>query len=108
MEITRENIGQAINALRKCAEEHKKDVTPTFGIVVSSICNDVADYLEKIKGLALIEVPSEKEIEDAMKTSVTETILCVTPYQTFTQEATDLLEYAWIKGAEWLKSKIVK
>lgn len=108
MEITKDNITQAISALRQCAKEHKRDNTPTCGVIVSELCTDVADYLEKIKGADVIQLPSEKEIEDAMKTSVTESILCVSPYTQFTPRATDLLECAWMKGAEWLKSKIVK
>lgn len=61
-----------------------------------------------LKGADVIEMPSEEEIEDAMKTSVTESIMCVAPYESFTPKATDLLECAWLKGAEWVKSKIVK
>lgn len=61
-----------------------------------------------LNGADVIEMPSEKEIEDAMKTSVTESIMSISPYGEFTQRATDLLECAWLKGEEWLKSKIVK
>lgn len=61
-----------------------------------------------LKGADVIEMPSEEEIEDAMKESITESILSVAPYGGFTSRATDLLECAWMKSIEWLKSKIVK
>lgn len=38
-----------INALRKCAKEHKNDKTPTFNIRVSDLCEDTARLLENIK-----------------------------------------------------------
>ena len=41
----------------------------------------------------------EKQIEYAMKESVTETIY--SSGYGFTRQATDLLECAWVKGAEW-------
>ena len=41
----------------------------------------------------------EKQIEIAMKESVTETIY--SSGYGFTPQATDLLECAWVKGAEW-------
>lgn len=69
----------------------------------------MAEKIRKVlKGADVIEMPSEKEIEDAMNTSVTESIMSISPYGEFTLRATDLLECAWLKGAEWLKSKIVK
>ena len=40
------NIKGMINALRKCAKEHENDVVCTGQIVTSSLCRDVADYLE--------------------------------------------------------------
>lgn len=61
-----------------------------------------------LNGADVIETPSDKDIEEAMKRSVTESILCVAPYESFTPKATDLLECAWTKGAEWVKSKIIK
>ena len=39
-------IKEMINALRKCAKEHENDVVCTGQIVTSSLCRDVADYLE--------------------------------------------------------------
>lgn len=39
-------IKDMINALRKCAKEHENDVVCTGQIVTSSLCRDVADYLE--------------------------------------------------------------
>lgn len=69
----------------------------------------MAEKIRKVlEGADVIKTPSEKEIEDAMNTSVTESIMSISPYGEFTPKATDLLECAWLKGAEWLKSKIVK
>jgi hypothetical protein len=39
-------IKEMINALRKCAKEHENEVVCTGQIVTSSLCRDVADYLE--------------------------------------------------------------
>lgn len=47
MEITKKNLHQAIAALRQCAKENKGKQTDTGCIVVSDLCLDVADYLEK-------------------------------------------------------------
>lgn len=47
MEITRNNLNQAIAALRQCAKENKGRTTDTGNIRVSDLCNDVATYLEK-------------------------------------------------------------
>lgn len=47
MEITRNNLNQAIAALRQCAKENKGRTTDTGNIRVSELCNDVATYLEK-------------------------------------------------------------
>lgn len=47
MEITKENLPKAIAALRRCAKENKGKQTDTGCIVVSDLCLDVADYLEK-------------------------------------------------------------
>lgn len=47
MEITRNNLNQAIAALRQCAKENKDRITDTGNIRVSELCNDVATYLEK-------------------------------------------------------------
>ena len=47
MEITINNLNQAIAALRKCAKENKDRTTDTGNIRVSDLCNDVATYLEK-------------------------------------------------------------
>lgn len=38
-----------INALRKCAKEHNNDKTPTFNIIVSDLCRDTANLLEKVE-----------------------------------------------------------
>lgn len=47
----------------------------------------------------------EKEINIAMKESVTETIY--SSGYGFTQQATDLLECAWVKGAEWADETMI-
>ena len=47
MEITNENLHKAIAALRQCAEENKGKQTDTGSVVISDICTDVADYLER-------------------------------------------------------------
>ena len=47
MEITKNNLNQAIAALRQCAKENKGRTTDTGNIRVSELCNDVATYLEK-------------------------------------------------------------
>ena len=47
MEITNSNLHQAIAALRQCAKENKGKQTDTGCIVVSDLCLDVADFLEK-------------------------------------------------------------
>jgi len=47
MEITINNLNQAIAALRQCAKENEGRTTDTGNIRVSDLCNDVATYLEK-------------------------------------------------------------
>ena len=47
MEVTINNLNQAIAALRQCAKENKDQATDTGNIRVSDLCNDVATYLEK-------------------------------------------------------------
>lgn len=47
MEITKSNLHQAIAALRRCAKENKGKQTDTGHVIVSEICSDVANYLEK-------------------------------------------------------------
>ena len=47
MEITNENLHKAIAALRQCAKENKGKQTDTGSVVISDICTDVADYLER-------------------------------------------------------------
>ena len=44
-----EDYQKYINALKKCAMEHRRDFTPTFNIIVSDLCDDTASFLEKIK-----------------------------------------------------------
>ncbi len=39
-------VDEMIGALRKCAKEHENEVVYTGQIVTSSLCRDVADYLE--------------------------------------------------------------
>lgn len=38
-----------INALRKCAKEHENDRTFTGHIIVSDLCRDTADLLERLE-----------------------------------------------------------
>ena len=47
MEITKQNLNQAIAALRQCAKENRKRITSTGAIRVSDLCDDVANYLER-------------------------------------------------------------
>ena len=47
MEITKQNISQAIAALRQCANENRNKFISTGAIRISDLCDDVADYLEK-------------------------------------------------------------
>lgn len=49
MTITKDNLHQAIAALRQCAKENENSRTDTGAIRVSDLCNDVADYLENHK-----------------------------------------------------------
>lgn len=49
MGITESKKAQAVSALRQCAIEHEKDVTYTFNIRVSDLCNDIADYVEELQ-----------------------------------------------------------
>lgn len=48
MEITKERLHVVLEALRKCAKEHENDVVCTGNVKVSSLCRDVADYLEQL------------------------------------------------------------
>ena len=38
-----------INALRKCAKEHKNDKTPLGHVIVSDLCRDTANLLEEVE-----------------------------------------------------------
>lgn len=49
MKITKENVKQAIAALRKCANENEGKTTDTGTIIISALCRDVADYLENME-----------------------------------------------------------
>ena len=48
MEITFENLHRAIAALRQCAKENDGRQTDTGAIRVTDLCNDVADYLQRL------------------------------------------------------------
>lgn len=48
MEITLHNYQKAINALRRCAEENKHRNTDTGNIVISDLCDDVANFLQNL------------------------------------------------------------
>lgn len=52
-----------VGALRKCAKEHEKDVTYTGNVIVSNLCNDVADYVEELQ----VENAVLKEQNEKMK-----------------------------------------
>ena len=47
MEITKQNLNQALAALSQCANENRNKFTSTGAIRISDLCDDVADYLEK-------------------------------------------------------------
>ena len=47
MTITKDNMHQAIAALRQCAKENENRQTDTGAVRVTDLCNDVADYLER-------------------------------------------------------------
>lgn len=61
MEITKNNLPGAIAALRRCAKENKGKQTDTGCIVVSDLCLDVADYLEKSTTLVWHDASEEPE-----------------------------------------------
>lgn len=48
MKITKENLHQAIAALRQCAKENENRQTDTGAVRVTDLCSDVADYLERL------------------------------------------------------------
>lgn len=48
-----------INALRKCAKEHENDRTLTGQIIVSNLCEAIADLLEELSGS---EISNKSEI----------------------------------------------
>lgn len=54
-----------INALRKCAKEHENDRTLTGQIIVSDLCEAIADLLEK---LSSSEEPNKSEIPTGSNT----------------------------------------
>lgn len=110
MEITKDNITQTISALRQCAKEHKRDNTPTCGIIVSELCTDVADYLEKIKNVDMVQIPNEEEM-----TSLDIKDIVLSNYLEDSGTDLDIIMHGrhaywcgWCKAIEWLKSKIVK
>lgn len=47
--MTEAKKAEVVIALRKCAKEHEKDVTYTGNVIVSNLCNDVADYVEELQ-----------------------------------------------------------
>ena len=68
------NAKDYISALRQCAKEHKKDITPTFQIRVSDLCNDTANLLEndviereKVKNLIKIAIEDAWELDYALE-----------------------------------------
>lgn len=61
MNIKKDNIRQAIEALRKCAKEHENERTDTGSVRVTDLCNDVADYLERPMALPVLATSSNTE-----------------------------------------------
>lgn len=53
MTITKENLHQAIAALRQCAKENENRQTDTGAVRVTDLCNDVADYLDRQQGVKI-------------------------------------------------------
>ncbi len=64
MEITKNNLHQAIAALRQCAKENKGKQTDTGCIVVSDLCLDVADYLEKTAPSVWHDISKEANLSE--------------------------------------------
>ena len=61
MTITKDNMHQAIAALRQCAKENENRQTDTGAVRVTDLCSDVADYLERTpaKDLPTQDLPQE-------------------------------------------------
>ncbi len=68
MEITKDNLQQAIAALRQCAIENQDNITDTGNIRISDLCSDVANYLEKqpklTHGSELIAIERNRQISE--------------------------------------------
>lgn len=65
-----EEILKFINALRKCAKEHKDDRTSTGHIVVYDLCRDTANLLEQLEQEPRtnnITIPKDATNGDAIK-----------------------------------------
>ena len=65
MKIEKDNLHQAIAALRKCANENRNRPTSTGYVNVSALCDDVADYLEN----QTVEIPCHQKqtLADSIK-----------------------------------------
>lgn len=62
-----------INALRECAKEYKNDTTPFAHIIVSDLCSDVADLLERLEQESTDTI-SRKVIKSEYKRKLEETL----------------------------------
>lgn len=70
MEITKDNLHQAIAALRQCAKENENRQTDTGAVCVTDLCSDVADYLERTpaKDLPTQDLPQEDPGDETIST----------------------------------------
>lgn len=106
MEITKDNLWQAIKALRQCADAHRNDVTPTFYIRVTDLCEDVANYLDKIKIAEIVDLPNDNAIQKKIEEE----------WSWYVYECMDKDEVhdkdSFIEGfnsaINWIKSKVIR
>lgn len=104
MEITKDNLHQAIAALRQCAKENENRQTDTGAVRVTDLCSDVADYLERQQGVKIpilsnssntgeIEIP---EFEDYLRQDLN----CYTQMVMDGKSGPELVEYIklWVNG----------
>lgn len=54
MKITKENLNQAIGALKQCSRENKSRNTDTGNIRISDLCDDLVTYLEEIRFVYIV------------------------------------------------------
>lgn len=104
MEITKDNLHQAIAALRQCAKENENRQTSTGAVRVTDLCSDVADYLERQQGVK-IPILSNSSNTGEIKISEFEDYLrqdlnCYTQMVMDGKSGPELVEYIklWING----------